>query len=79
MSQNTAEKLATILLEVKPSIKYGDNFHLRKDLNLDSLDIINFLFEVEIAFEIQIPEEDIEPENLLVLNNLRIYIEKKLN
>jgi len=78
MSKNITEKLASILLEVNPSIKYNDDYHLRRDLNLDSLDIISFLFEVEIAFDIKIPEEDIEPKNLLLLGALRNYIQKKL-
>ena len=79
MSKNITEKLASILLAAHPSIKYDEDHHLIRDLHLDSLDVINFLFEVEIAFGIKIPEEDIDRRNLLLLGALKNYIQKKLD
>ena len=53
--------------------------HLIDDLNMDSLDAISFLFEVEREFDIEIPEEDIDKNNLFYLKGLEEYISSKLD
>lgn len=47
---------------------------LTRDMGLDSLDIINFLFRVEERHVLKIPEEDINAKDLIVLGNLASYI-----
>jgi acyl carrier protein len=53
--------------------------HLMEDLNMDSLDSISFLFEVELEFDIQIPEKDIDKYNLFHLKSLYGYVGTKLS
>ncbi len=77
MSEEIRKKLEVILKDVDSSAEYREDVHLRKDLNMDSLDVISFLFEVEVQTGIKIPEEDIDAHELLVLGNLCNYIEKK--
>lgn len=78
MSESIQELLESILKEENPLTVYRDEANLRNDLNLDSLDIISFLFEIEIRTKIKIPEADIDNHQLLVLGNLRRYIERKI-
>ena len=46
MSKDIEEKIELILKEVNKTIEYRDELHLREDLNLDSLEVIKFLFDV---------------------------------
>ncbi|OHE76676.1 MAG: hypothetical protein A3F67_00930 [Verrucomicrobia bacterium RIFCSPHIGHO2_12_FULL_41_10] len=78
MSENIQELLESILKAENPLAAYRDEANLRDDLNLDSLDIISFLFEIEIRAKIKIPEADIDSHQLFVLGNLRRYIERKI-
>ena len=72
------EKGLTKLIEsVKPGIKYNPTLNLREDLNLDSLDIIGFLFEVEREFNIKISDEDIDVYKLFDIDNLYNYIKDR--
>lgn len=76
MSDAIEKILEAILKDIDASVEYRADLHLRKDLNLDSLDVISFLFEVEVQTGIKIPEEAIDPHELLILGNLCNYIEK---
>lgn len=53
--------------------------HLMEDLNMDSLDAFSFLFEVELEFDIQIPEKDIDEHNLFHLKRLYEYLGTRLS
>lgn len=44
-----------------------------EDLNADSLDIVGLVLEMEEAFQIQIPDEDIE--TMLTIQSVADYIE----
>ena len=44
--------------------------HLRDDLAMDSLDLINFLFRIEEDHGVGIAGKEIEEKNLLILGNL---------
>lgn len=77
MSKDIEEKIELILKEVNKTIEYCDELHLREDLNLDSLEVIKFLFDVELQMNIEIPEEDIDQYELMKLGNLCRYIENK--
>lgn len=78
MSKDVQEILSAVLKEVSPLAGYREEANLRVDLNLDSLDVINFLFEVEARTKVKIPEADIDNHQLLLLGNLRRYIEEKI-
>ncbi len=78
MSKDIGKILESILKDIDASVAYRTDLHLRKDLNLDSLDVISFLFEVEVQTGIKVAEEDIDPHELLILGKLCNYIEGKL-
>lgn len=68
----TGKKISTNLDEAV-------SLSLTDDLGIDSLDFINFLFRIEQMFDIQIPEEDIDSKELVVLGTLAKYIEERLD
>ena len=80
MSEECFEKLQQIIKEIKPSVEtVNKDSDLGKDLAFDSLDTINFLFEVEKVFNIKIPESDISENELVKINKIMKYIEKRVN
>ena len=80
MSDEIFQKLDQIIKEIKPSVKIlKKDFNLRNDLDLDSLDTMSFLFEVEKAFNIKIPEPDVSANELFNINMLIKYIEQRIN
>lgn len=79
MSKDIEKKLEAILKNVNPLAEYRDDLDLRSDLDLDSLDVISFLFEVESQMNIKIPEGDIEAKGLMKMGNLCSYIKEKIS
>jgi len=78
MSETVEKKIEDIIRRNRPLFKYREELNLRSDLNMDSLDAIEFLFEIETEMNIKIPEKHIDEEGLLILGNLHRYIEKRL-
>jgi acyl carrier protein len=78
MSNEIFNKLVTVMKDVKPSINISLESHLQDDLRLDSLDIMDFLFEIERTFEIKIPDSDIADNQLLKVDKMVNYIELKI-
>jgi acyl carrier protein len=76
-SDEIAGRIDTMLKEIKPSLQFKADAHLRKDLKLDSLDVISLIFDLEREFGIKIPEKDVEEKELLNLSHLVQYIEGK--
>lgn len=77
MSENIEVVLESILKKLDPSFEYSISGNLKEDFNMDSLDVISFLFEVEADTGIKIPEEDIDKHELMILGNIKGYIEKR--
>jgi acyl carrier protein len=50
--------------------------HLRDDLGLDSMAVIELLYRIEEAFELQIPDEDLM--ELTNVGQVISYVEKRL-
>jgi acyl carrier protein len=50
--------------------------HLRDDLGLDSMAVIELLFRIEEAFDLQIPDEDLV--GLATVGHVATYVEKRL-
>ena len=48
------------------------------EMGLDSLDIINFLFQIEELFGISVPEEDFEDKSLKVVGNMVDYLSSRV-
>lgn len=76
-SEDVFKKVRNIIIEIKPGLNISENTHLRKDLELDSLDLISFFFELEKVFDIKIPESDIQDSELFLIANIIQYIEAK--
>ena len=70
-------RVKEIILEIMPGADYDKTSNLQQDLEFDSLDVIALLFEVEKVFDIKIPEEDIEKDQLLIIGPLCAYIRNK--
>lgn len=79
MSDEIEKTVADILKGVKADAVYAPGAHLRRDLDLDSLDVMMLLFEVEKAFNVKIPEEALAARELLVLRNLTAYLQEHGN
>ena len=50
--------------------------HLRDDLGLDSMAVIELLFEIEERFKIQIPDQDLPA--LTTVGSVAIYVQERL-
>lgn len=77
MSKVTAEKILEIIKNANV-VKDVNMLDLDKPLNeqgIDSLDYSGVLFNVDEAFDVEIPDEDID--QLLTVNNIVAYINSK--
>ena len=72
--KNNQDKLKLIASSASHQYVVDLNVNIVDDLNMDSLDVISFLFEVENEFNIKVPEEDVDKYELLNLNNFYNYI-----
>lgn len=50
--------------------------HLRDDLNLDSMAVIELLYRIEETFDLQIPDQDLV--GLTTVGHVVTYVEKRL-
>jgi acyl carrier protein len=50
--------------------------HLRDDLGLDSMAVIELLYRIEEAFDLQIPDQDLV--GLTTVDHVVTYVEKRL-
>jgi acyl carrier protein len=57
------EDILKILNEFRPDIDFQNGERLIDDGLLDSLDIVNIVAELDSEFDIEIPVEEITPEN----------------
>ncbi|HEU4683749.1 MAG TPA: acyl carrier protein [Nitrospira sp.] len=53
-----------------------ENYHLRDDLGLDSMAVIELLYKIEETFNLQIPDEDLI--GLTTVGAVAGYVEKRL-
>ena len=70
-------EIKKILMKIKPGIKFKNDFFIKKD-ELDSLDIITFIFEVEKKYKIKINVDQINSNNFLNLKNIENMIRRNL-
>ena len=57
------EKLIAILTSLHPDVDFESNDSLIDDGILDSLDIVTLVTEINAAFDVIIPAEEVVPEN----------------
>lgn len=69
------QALATYLKRDASSIT--ESHHLRDDLGLDSVAIIELLFEIEDRFKIQIPDQDLP--GLSTVGSVTAYVQQRLS
>jgi acyl carrier protein len=53
-----------------------EHHHLRDDLGLDSMAVIELLYKIEEAFDIQIPDQDLVA--LTTVGSVSTYVQKRL-
>lgn len=66
-----------IILKAKPNVEVTEASLFKEDFGYDSLDTINFFFELENQTNIEVPEEDIEDKNLVSIGVVLDYLEAK--
>ncbi len=57
------EALLNILKEMHPDVDFSEDQDLIEDGVLDSLDIVTLITEINTAFDVSIPAEEVIPEN----------------
>ncbi|MCM1568122.1 MAG: acyl carrier protein [Roseburia sp.] len=57
------EQLMKILAEIKPGFDFEGRTDLVESGDLDSFDVISIVTEVNEAYDIEVPIDEIEPEN----------------
>lgn len=57
------EELMEILRELRPDVDFESEQALMDDAILDSFDIVSLIGEINDAFQVEIPFEDMDPEN----------------
>lgn len=74
----TAIKISTALAEYlkRDPASITEIHHLRDDLGLDSMAVIELLYRIEEAFDIQIPDEDLA--GLTTVGHVINYVDKRM-
>lgn len=72
------QKLLDILNELRPDIDFSNNNTLIDDDQLDSFDIVTLVGEINTAYDIMIPMDELVPENFNSPESMQILIEKLL-
>jgi len=70
MNDKSVEKFKSIIEKIKPGVQFDLNKNLEEDMAFDSLDLINFYFEIERIFKIKLSEDDIAKLNGSTLSNI---------
>lgn len=70
------EELLSILKEFRPDIDFEKQTNLIADGLLDSLDIVNIISEMDSAFDIEIPVEEVTPENFASVQTMWALIQR---
>ncbi len=60
----------------KDASKIQESHHLRKDLGLDSLAVIELLFKIEEEFDLRIPDSDLP--SLTTVGSVAAYVQKRV-
>ena len=73
------ERILEVVKSIRPDVDFERETALIDDEVLDSFDVIQIVTELMVEFNIFIDADDIEPENLNSLENIRDMVERKLN
>ena len=72
------DKLLQVLEEIKPGFTFTGRTDLVDSGDLDSFDVISLVSELNDAFDIDIPVEEIVPENFNSLDAMMALINAQL-
>ena len=72
------DKLLTILEDIKPGFEFTGRTDLVDSGDLDSFDVISLVSELNEAFDIDIPVEEIVPENFNSVDAMMTLINGQL-
>ena len=72
----TTEKIIGILSELSAQETIRAEHTLREDLTLDSLAMVMLLVEIEDVFDIQLAESDMNPFDLLTVQDVINMVER---
>ena len=67
---NIEEKVRAILCELSGEPNIENNSKLQEDLALDSLSMVTMLIEIEESFNIELDEADMNPFDLVTVQNV---------
>lgn len=70
------EEIIEILKQFRPDIDFENQKNLIGDGLLDSLDIVSIVSEFDSEFDIEIPVEEITPENFNSVQAMKELIER---
>lgn len=70
------EKLIDILAELHPDVDFETEVHLIDEGILDSFDIVTLVAEIDAEFDVQIPAEELIPDNFNSAKALFALVER---
>ena len=70
------DKLIDILAELHPDVDFATEEHLIDDSILDSFDIVTIVAEIDAEFDVQIPAEELIPDNFNSAKALYALVER---
>ena len=70
------EELLNILAELHPDVDFTTEEHLIDNKILDSFDIVTLVAEIDGAFDVAIPAEELIPENFNSAKALWALVER---
>ena len=70
------QALLDILNELHPDVDFSTEAHLIDDQILDSFDIVTIVAEIDAEYDVQIPAEELIPENFNSAAALYALVEK---
>ena len=70
------EKLIDILSELHPDVDFETEQHLIDEGILDSFDIVTLVAEIDAEFDVQIPAEELVPDNFNSAKALFALVER---
>lgn len=70
------EALLNILSELHPDVDFSAEEHLVDNQILDSFDIVTIVAEIDAEYDVQIPAEELIPENFNSAKSLYALVQK---
>lgn len=78
VEEKLKEVIANIAMQDVDVISINEETNLINDLGYDSVQIIELIVQLEMEFDIEIEDDDLDIENLIVYSGLYKTIERKI-